>query len=130
MESQQLTTDKARIRQVISQNMGRDFVWGSWDCCIFVLTCFDPDNMDLLQGRYIDQEGALARMDELGGFDEYLVSRGAQRIEAKDCRTGDIVCFHNGEGLGIVDRAEVATVHEDGGLVKLSRSVIESGWRF
>lgn len=131
MESQQLTTDKLRIRQVITDNFGTPFQWGTWDCCIFVFTCFDPDNVDVLRGQYTDKAGAYAKSDELGGFDAYLTGRGASRVAKADCRTGDIVCFENGTGLGIVERESVVTVNEaGGGMVKLPRSVIESGWRF
>lgn len=128
MES--IVISKAHIRQVMLDNMDTPYEWGTWDCCIFVLSCIDPDSVSIARGHYSDRDGAMERLAEFGGFDGYLVGRGAERIAAGDCRTGDVVCFEDGDGLGIVDRAEVVTIHEQMGMVRLPRKVIESGWRF
>lgn len=131
MESQQLRTDKDHIRQVIADNLDTPFEWGVWDCCIFILTCFDPENIDVARGHYSDHKGAMERAAEFGGFDAYLTGRGAKRIDAGDCRTGDIVCFDNGNSLGVCERESVVTINEiGGGMIKIPRAVIESGWRF
>lgn len=131
-EVETVVLDKARVRDIINKNLHTPFEWGKWDCSIFVVECFLPSFNDQLIGAYDSEEGALAKIQELGGFDQIIPECGGVEVEGgvNFAQNYCIAKMANHETLGIVEGRYIITITPDYGMTRLPRRMAEKAWSF
>ena len=98
---------KQHIANVIEENYDTAFQYGTWDCCIFAATCVEPEFVSELLGKYDTQQGAIDKIESMGGFDEKLTELGWTQITKEYARTGDLACTRVNDNLGVVQGGEI-----------------------
>ena len=117
------------IIEIIETNFSRPFEWGQWDCAIFAMTCLAPDALPLLIGKYDTEEGAVAKIDELGGWDVKIAELGGVQIETNRAFNGDLVKLKGHETVGIMQGGQIVVITTNG-MRKMPKSNAEKAWRF
>ncbi len=122
MKNKKCMTDKyKKLNEYVLNNAYKNFKWGEWDCCLFVVDYLEAitgkDYALLFRGKYDTKEGAyeslkkqgFANIEEL--CDEYLEIK-----PLKFAQRGDVVLFEHGEdkclGLCNGDLSHFLTTNE------------------
>ena len=121
--------NKQRIYQVIDSNLNRTFAWGEWDCCIFAMSCLCPDRLDVLVGQYDTEEGAIAKIDELGGLDQAVTDFGGAEVNINYVQSGDLIKIKGQPTLGIANAGNILCVTAEG-MKSYQMKIAEKAWRF
>jgi len=117
------------------------FVWGKWDCCLFVCDIVyaftGVDMAENFRGRYDSRKEANALMKRgrrkvsMEEFIDDMARRyGAEPIPIPMAGRGDVALFETelGETLGIFDGVNVLTMGYNG-MIALPRTVALKAWR-
>ncbi len=125
---------RERTISVIEDNWSRKFVYGEWDCSIFCFECIIPDEVGLIKGTYSDHDGAQARIEALGGYDQCARDLGGVPLEdLAMMRTGDLAELNLGPNidnpLGVV-QADRVVCNQYSGIVRYPRELVIAAWRF
>lgn len=84
---------RMRFDALIADRMGRPFVWGVQDCCLFAADCAvivsGADPACGLRGTYSDAAGALRALASIGGIEGAGARFGAPILPLM-ARTGDV----------------------------------------
>lgn len=121
--------NKQRMHQVIDQNLNRSFAWGEWDCCIFAMSCLCPDRLDVLVDQYDTEEGAIEKIDELGGLDQAVSDFGGTEVDINYVQNGDLIKLQGQPTLGIANAGNILCVTANG-MKSYRMSIAEKAWRF
>ena len=124
---------KEQMLSVIHESRDRPFVYGEWDCCIFCFECLIPDQVDLIKGKYSDHDGAQAKIEELGGYDQCVKDLGGEPVDLAYMHSADLVELDLGEDienpLGVYHAGGIVC-NQYKGLVKYPKKFAVRAWRF
>ena len=124
---------RPRFDALIADRMGRPFVWGLQDCCLFAADCAvivsGKDPARGLRGTYSDAAGALRALTSIGGIEGAGARFGAP-IRPLMARTGDIGLVPCGDREALaVCVGSVWLAPAETGLAALPFDAARTAWR-
>lgn len=106
MSAPRLRDWQSRLAALLADRRAAPFEWALNDCCSFAADCVlavtGVDPGEGLRGRYLDEAGALALLQELGGVRGFADSRIGSRIKPLQARVGDVGMGRTPGGMGLV----------------------------
>jgi len=94
-----------RLTEVITGYESCEFVWGEKDCCMFaadvVSSITGTDYASEFRGKYTDEEGAAALLEEKGGLESVMDSKFKKHSNINMTMRGDVVCYETETGLAL-----------------------------
>lgn len=127
-----------RLQKTVDASRRRDFVWGEFDCCLFVADAVKAmtgtDIAIRYRGKYKSKRGAMALLRKLdgGGVQEAATRAfGAPLTYRLTARRGDVALVDtpDGDALGICTGPWIVVPRPDEGLVALPLGAARMAWR-
>ncbi|MDG9890554.1 DUF6950 family protein [Pseudomonas juntendi] len=91
-----------RLHETIQAAFERPFLWGEFDCCLFVADCAAAicgvDPAKEYRGRYKTEIGAKRVIASTHGSVEAVLDTYFERIDVQFAQRGDIVSFEGASG--------------------------------
>lgn len=96
-----------QLYNYVRASQDRPFVWGSWDCCTFVLqwvTLMTGVDHSPKFPAYTTEAEALAVVESMGGWEQMVAEKVGAAVYSnfKMAKRGDVVLAINPPGLGII----------------------------
>ena len=127
-----------RMEAAVDAAQSRPFVWGHWDCCLFVAevtrAMTGEDIAALYRGKYKSRRGAYALLKRIvgGGVHEAAVRAfGAPLAYPLTARRGDAVLLDtpDGDALGICAGPRILVPRPGEGLAAFPIAAARAAWR-
>lgn len=130
---------QSRLDRFLVANRARAFVWGSWDCCLWVASAIEAmtgvDIADAFRGKYTDQATANAVCQTacgsaaLADMAAYVAKEHAlAEVSPLHAQRGDMI-LTTGATLGLVGLNSMLWVLAEAGLQMVDYRHIQRAWR-
>lgn len=92
-----------RLAKLLRESQDKPFIWGEFDCCLFVSDCAvavcGVDPAEAYRGRYKTEVGAKRALIKIHGSIEAAFDACFERIDPALVQRGDIITYKDDDGL-------------------------------